>query len=183
MKEVHKIVINEDSDFWKSMREVANLDAEKAAAKAAEQARKETLARAEKRASEHKAYLESIKDYDKLEFKHESLRVAIKEIQTQNNKYYAKISENNKSQCNFINDLQNKCCHLLVIERKTSYRDEYDSWHDGPKERKCVECFLEEKEERYVEEPYEILGNSQVVLLRKTVDEKEFELEFDDLKW
>ena len=71
----------------------------------------------------------------------------------------------------------------MVLERKTSYLDEYDSWNDGPKERKCVECFLTEQEKRYEDKPYDDLNESKVVLLRRTIDDKEYELEFDDLKW
>jgi len=184
MKEVGpKISIKEGSEFWKSMQEAANLDAEKAATRAAEQARKETLARAAQRTAEKKAYLDSLVNYDELKSDHESLKLAIKECAIQNKKLYEKISENSKSQKTYQDTLQCKCYHSMVIERKTSYRDEYDSWHDGPRERKCVECFLTEQEERHVEKPYDDLNDSRVVLLRRTIDGKEYELEFDDLKW
>ena len=69
----------------------------------------------------------------------------------------------------------------MVLERETSWKDEYDQWCKGNNERKCLECFLVEQG-NYRNE-YDRLNKSTVVLLRQTIDNKEFELEFDDLKW
>lgn len=193
MREVHKITINPNSEFWKSVKESANLDAEKAAAAAADRARKEVLARAEKQAAERKAYLDSIKNYDQLEFKTQELRDKIEDCVTQRNELSKKSTDIWYLQEEYRKKIQSTCTHDMAIERRTSWRDEYDSWHDGHYERKCIECFLEEKSDYPVgdrrygkytgESKYHKLENSQVVLLRKTVNGKEYELEFDDLKW
>lgn len=193
MREVHKITINPNSEFWKSVKESANLDAEKAASAAADRARKEVLARAEKQAAERKAYLDSIKHYDKIEFKTQELRDKIEDCIAQRNELSKKSTDIWYLQEEYRKKIQTICTHEMVIERRTSYRDEYDDWHEGHYERKCIECFLEEKSEysagdkrygKYTgDSKYHKLENSQVVLLRKTVNGKEYELEFDDLKW
>jgi hypothetical protein len=172
-----KITINIDSDFWKSMQEAANLDAEKAATKAAEQARKETLARAAKRDAEHKAYLDSIYEYDAFIFPSDKEQGAIRESIARRLDFQKLVSKEYAIQDSLEKKIKESCCHDMVIERKTSYRDEFDYWHEGPYERKCVECFLVE------EQGYSKLKKSRVILLRRIVDGKEYELEFDDLKW
>lgn len=183
MKEVRKIVVKEDSDFWKSIKEAANLDAEKAAEKAAEQARKETLARAEKRATEHKAYLDSIKNYDKLDFKNGAKRARIEDSVKNRLALQKQVNEEYAIQSRLEAEIQESCAHEMVLERRSSYRDEYDTWHDGPKERKCIECFLTEQEKHYEEKPFNNLSKSKVIFLRRIIDDKEYELEFEDLKW
>jgi hypothetical protein len=191
MRPVQKITINKDSDFWKSMQKAAELDADKAAEQAAARARKETLERAEQRAAEKKAYLDSIRHYDKLEFKTEILREKIRQHGKHRAELQAQVSAEWSKEENLRKDLQRVCTHDLVLETRTSYRDDYDSWHDGHYERKCIECFLVEKSDEqpgtrryeYSKDKYRLLEKSQVVLLRKTVDGKEYELEFDDLKW
>lgn len=191
MREVRKITINPDSDFWKSIKESANVDAEKAAAAAADRARKEALARAEKLAVEKKAYLDSIRHYEKLEFKTEEFRERIREHGRRRSEYQAQVTAEWAKEENLRKDLQRVCSHDLVIEMRTSYRDDYDNWHDGHYERRCIECFLTEKSDyqpetrgyEYSRDRYKKLEKSQVVLLRKTVNGKEYELEFDDLKW
>lgn len=191
MKEIHGIRINPDSDFWKSMKEAANLDAEKAAAQAAERARKEALERAERIAKEKKAYLDSIRYIDKLEYKTEEIRKEVQECSRRREEYKRKASVEWEHQEIARKKLQAFCTHDLVIERKTTYTDEYGDWHDGHLERKCVECFLVEESDYAVNDrrygdhrrKYNKLEKSQPVLLRKVIDGKEFELEFSDLTW
>jgi len=191
MKPVSKITINKDSDFWKSMQKAAELDADEAAAHAAARARKETLDRAEKRAAEKKAYLDSIRHYDKIEFKDKLLRNQIQECIDRRAELSALVSKEWQKQEDLRKELQSKCLHKEAIEMRTSYRDDYDNWHDGHYERKCIECFLVEKSDglpgqrgyESSRDKYKKLEKSEVVLLRKTVDGKEYELEFDDLKW
>jgi len=191
MKPVQKISIKEGSDFWKSMQKSAELDADKAAEQAAERARKETLERAEKRAAEKKAYLDSIRHYDKIEFKDGLLRTQIQECIDRRAELNNLASKEWQKQEGLRKELQTKCSHDMALEMRTFYEDEYGSYHDGHYERKCIECFLVEKSDSlpgsrsydYSREKYKKLEKSQVVLLRKTVDGKEYELEFDDLKW
>jgi hypothetical protein len=191
MKPVQKIIFNKDSDFWKSMQKAAELDADKAAEQAANRARKETLERAEQRAAEKKAYLDSIRHYDKLEFKTEILREKIRQHGKRRAEFNAQASAEWAKEENLRKNLQRVCSHDLALETRTSYCDDYDTWHDGHYERKCIECFLvEESDEQpgtrryeYSNKKYRTLEKSQVVLLRKTVDGKEYELEFNDLKW
>lgn len=183
MKEVHKIIRKEGSDFWKNMQKAAGSveeDAEKAATEAADRARKEVLAKAAKRAAEDKAYRDSLKEYDKLEFNTHILRELIQQNANNRKALHDEINELWKIEKAKIAELQSQCKHEMVIERRTSWTDEYSQWHEGPHERKCVECFLveEQKHEGYVK-----LAKSQRVLLRRIVDGKEYELEFDDLKW
>jgi len=191
MRPVQKITINKDSDFWKSIQKSAELDAEEAATKAAARARKETLERAEKLAAEKQAYLDSIRHYDKLEFKNEKIREQIQECIALRADYSKLSSDQWQKQEELRKKLQAQCSHDMVIEMRTSYRDDYDSWHDGHYERKCIECFLVEQSDSlpgqrgydFSRDKYKKLEKSQVVLLRKTVDGKEYELEFEDLKW
>jgi hypothetical protein len=191
MKPVQKITINKDSDFWKSMQKAAELDADEAATRAAARARKETLERAEQRAAEKKAYLDSIRHYDKIEFKDRLLRTQIQECIDQRAELSILSSKAWQKQETLRKELQTKCSHDMVLEMRTTWEDEYGSYHDGHYERKCVECFLIEKSDYSIDsrsysngrEKYHKLEKSQVVLLRKTVDGKEYELEFDDLKW
>jgi hypothetical protein len=180
MKEVHKIVIKEGSDFWKAMQKAANLDPEQAAAEAAERARKEVEAKIAKRDAERKVYLDSLKEYDKLEFKSAPIRLRIEDSVANRKHLQKQVNEEYALQHRLEKEIQDSCSHEMVIERRTSWRDEYDQWHEGHYERKCVECFLveEQKNQGYVK-----LAKSQRVLLRRIVDGKEYELEFDDLKW
>lgn len=191
MKPINPIRIKEGSEFWKSMQDAANQDAEAAAASAAERARKEVLEKAEKRASETKAYLDSIRHYDKLEFKNQDIRQKIENCVARRAEIAKLASDAWIQQDEFHKELKAKCTHDMCIEIRTTYRDEYDNYHDGHYERKCIECFLVESSDyayssrsyRNGRETYKKLEKSQVVLLRKTVDGKEYELEFDDLKW
>lgn len=191
MREVHGIKIKPDSDFWKSMKEAANLDAEKAATQAAERARKETLERAERIAREKQAFLDSIRYLNKLEFKTQEIRKEIQECERRREEYRRKGSVEWAHQDELQKKLQATCTHDLVLERLTHYKDEYDSWHEGHHERKCIECFLVEESDYNVGDrsyghgrrKFNKLEKSQAILLRKMVDGKEFELEFDDLKW
>lgn len=193
MKKVGKIIIKKDSEFWKSMQEVANQDAEKAAAQAAERAKKEVLERAERRAAEKKAYEDSLRDYDSYPFENKTLITKLNNCYARISKLNAQLSKEYGEVEKLRKELQNKCSHKEVIERGTKWTDEYDQWHDGHYERKCVECHLVEKSDYPVsdkkygyfseESKYHKLEKSQVVLLHKTVGDKEFELEFDDLTW
>lgn len=193
MKEVGKIVIKKDSDFWKSMQKIINEDAEEAAAKAAERARKEVLERAEKRAAEKKAYEDSLRDYDSYPFENKALRAKISKCRDRISKLNAQLSKEYSEVEKLRKELQSKCSHKEVIEMRTKWTDEYEQWHDGHYERKCIECHLVEKSDYPVgdkkygyfseESKYHKLEKSQVVLLRKKVGNKEFELEFKDLEW
>jgi hypothetical protein len=181
MKQIGKIKINKDSDFWKQMQRAAELDVEKAAAAAAEHARKETQARIDKKAAQHKAFLDSLRYVDKLEFRNERLREQIRESVKDRAKLQEQISAKWVIEDAIRHELEVKCLHDMVLERETSWKDEYDQWCKGNNERKCLECFLVEQG-NYRNE-YDRLNKSTVVLLRQTIDNKEFELEFDDLKW
>ena len=191
MKPVQRITIDKGSDFWKSLQESANMDAEKAAAAAADRARKETLDRAERNALQKKAYLDSIRHYDKLEFKTETLREKIRQSAAHRAALKSQLKAEWAKEEVEREEHQKICSHDFVLEMRTSYRDDYDSWHDGHYERKCIECFLVEKSDYQIgehgyslsREKYKLLEKSEVVLLRKTIDGKEYELEFDDLKW
>jgi hypothetical protein len=190
-----KIAINKESEFWKSMQKAAGSveeEAEKAANEAAERARKEVLAKAAKRDAEHKAYLNSIHDYDSFYFPSDKERGAIGKSIARRIDLQKLVNNEYAIQSSLEKQIRESCCHDMVLERRTSYRDEFDSWHDGNYERKCIECFLIEEsvhkiDSRYYEsctsKKYSKLEKSRVVLLRKTIDGKEFELEFDDLKW
>lgn len=187
MRQVPRITINPDHPWAKE----AKIDAEQAATAAAERARKEVLERAAQRAAADKVYLDSIRHYDKLKFKNEELIEHIRHSSVRHGELLTQASEEWKRGDHYRKELQAKCSHDLVLEHRTSYTDEYEQWHDGHYERKCVECLLEEESSYRVDEcnysygrkKYAKLEKSQVVLLRKTIDGKEFELEFDDLKW
>lgn len=189
MKQVKPLIRNEESDFWKDMREAAQLDADKAAEHAAAQARKETLERAEKRAAEEKAYLDSIRDYDKLTFKSKALKKKIVQTNAAIKLLYHQAATKNKELVDYRKELQTQCAHEMVLEKRESYMDEYHYSHDGNYVRKCVECLLEEQStfkfgtKSYgSNKKFDKLEKSQVVILRRTLDGKEFELEFDDLQ-
>lgn len=190
MRQVGKITIKPDHPWAKE----ANIDAEAAATAAAEKARKEVLERAAQRAAAEKAYRDSLKNYDKLEFKTQDLRDSIVASRTRRAELNAQVSEEWKRQEHYRTQLQDKCSHQMVIEHRTTWCDEYDSYHDGHYERKCIECFLVEESDYRVDErgygrtsshskKYHKLEAAQIVLLRRTIDSKEYELEWDDLKW
>jgi hypothetical protein len=181
MKEIHPI--NKDSDFWKSINKANELDPEKAAAQAAERARKEVLDKIAERDAVRKAFLDSLRYIEKLEFKTQVLRDQIKECEIHRAELSRQSGAAWAKEERLIKEIQNVCTHDLCIEIRTSYRDEYDSWHDGHYERKCIECFLVEESDGYGCKKYNKLEKSQVILLRKVVEDKEFQLEFDDLKW
>jgi hypothetical protein len=193
MRQVGKITIKEDSEWGKALRRDAEVDAEQAATAAAEKARKEVLDRASKRAAEAKVYRDSIRYYDRLTFENQGLIDSILASRARRQELDTQSSEEWKRQEHYRQQLQEKCHHQMVIEHQTSWQDEYESYHDGHYERKCVECLLVEESTYHPNERnygysraskvYVKLLNSQVVLLRKTIDGKEYELEFDDLKW
>lgn len=193
MRQVGKITINPDSDFGKLLLKDAEVDAEQAATAAAKRARKEVLDRAARRAAEDKAFRESLKYYDKITFANQNLRDSIQDSKKRRDELNAQASEEWKRQEHYLKQLQEKCSHQMVIEHRTSWQDEYESYHDGHYERKCVECFLVEQSTYHpTDRNYGFGGNakiyaklisSQVVRLHKTVDGKEYELEFDDLTW
>jgi len=189
MKQIGRITLNPDHPWAKE----AKIDAEQAATAAAERARKEVLDRATKRAAEEKAFRDSIKYYDKLKFVNQDLINSVLASKKRRDELNAQASEEWKRQEHYRQQLQGKCSHEMVIEHRTTWTDEYDSYHDGHYERKCAECFLVEQSDQHPSEHnygygsrtkvYTKLLNSQVVLLRKVVDGKEFELEFNDLTW
>src|SRR5208282_6230111 len=95
----------------------------------------------------------------------------------------AQASEEWNRQEHYRQQLQEKCSHQMVIEHQTSWQDEYESYHDGHYERKCVECFLVEESTYHpthrnygsgdYSRVYAKLLHSQVVRLRRVVDGKE----------
>ncbi len=192
MKEVAgKVVIKKDTDFWKSMQKVLNEDPEEAAAKAAERARQEVIERNKKRAAEQKAYEDSLRDYDSYPFENKVIRAKINKCRDRIGKLNAKLSKEYKEAADLRKELQSKCSHKEVIERGTTWQDEYEEYHPGYFQRKCIDCgIMEESSYRVNDRSYEHgskkydrLEKSQVVLLRKKVGNKEFELEFKDLEW
>ena len=190
MKQVGQIKIKEDSDLWKSIQKSRELDPEKAAARAAEKARKEVQEEIAKREAERKAYLDSLRFLENLEFKTQNLRDQIKKCEARRAKLRKQASEEWDKEEQLIKEIQKTCTHEMCIEMQITYKDEYDDWHDSHYERKCIECFLVEESSTPInyarfssERKYHKLEKSQVVLLRQTVDDKEYELEFDDLKW
>lgn len=193
MKQVGKIIINKDSDFGKSLLKEAEVVAEEAAALAAERARKEVLARATQRAAAQKAFQDSLKYYDQLAFKNQNLIDSILASRARRSELDAQSHEEWKRQEHYHKQLQEQCFHEMAIEHRTTWSDEYDTYHDGDYERKCVECLLVEESSYHPSERnyglgsrskvYSKLLNSQIVRLRKMVDGKEFELEWDNLKW
>jgi hypothetical protein len=187
MKEVHKIILKEGSALWKAKKNVPIEEAaEKAALDAADKARKEVLANAAKREAADKAYRDSIKEYDRLVFQSDPERKQIQESIARRKYLEKQVSDEYATQKSIDKEIKDCCPHEMVVERRTSWRDEYDSWHEGPYERKCIECFLVEEQKYYADtnkKCYSKLEKSQRVLLRRIVDGKEYELEFDDLKW
>jgi hypothetical protein len=189
MKEIRTIKINPDSDFWKATKRQD--DPEAAAVLAAERARKEVEERNAKREAERKAYLGAIRYHDFLQFKTQELRDQIMECEERRDNLRLQQSQEWEKQSALLQKVQNLCLHEMCLEKRTSYTDEYGGWHDGHYERKCIECFLVEESDRLVTDnyyeksrkKYNKLEKAVVVMLRKVVDDKEFELEFDDLKW
>lgn len=188
MREVYTIKINPDSDFAKSA--VRQDDPEAAALAAAERARREVQDRLTRQEAERKSYADSLRYLDKIEFKNEKLRRSIGLSQKILIEYKALISEEYDVKVSAIKELQKLCEHKEVIEQQTSYKDEYDDWHSGHWERKCIECFLVEESSYHTSSrayggtnKYSKLEKATPILLRKIVDGKEYQLEFDDLKW
>jgi hypothetical protein len=178
------VKLKEGSDLWNLMKERENLDPEKEAQKAAEAARKRAQAELDKRAAEHQAYLDSLRYIEKMEFKTADIRRTLEVYHSQ----YNELKEQASKQWSLVDktrkELQEKCTHDLVIERQTRYNDEYDQWHDGPMQRKCIECYLVEENYDYsLSKKYDKLRNSKVILLRRTINGEVYEVEFDDLKW
>jgi hypothetical protein len=157
------------------------LDPDKAAEIAAERARKETLEKIARKKATDQAYLDSLCNYDEQVFETGSIRESIIEARKELNKLHKKYIDVYKKLDTKVKELQTKCSHGKVIERKTSYSDEYGTWHDGPMERKCIECFLVEQDD--YEDHYCGLAKSKVVILRTEKDGETYILEFDDLKW
>lgn len=178
------IKLKEGSFLADLIRERENLDPEKEAQKAAEAARKKAQAELDKRAAEHQAYLDSLRFFEKMEFKTADIRRTLEVYLSQ----YNELKERASKQWSLVDqtrkELQEKCTHDLAIQRQTRYNDEYGDWHDGPMERKCIECYLvEENYDFSLSKKYDKLRNSKVILLRRTINGEVYEMEFDDLKW
>jgi hypothetical protein len=116
---------------------------------------------------------------DKLICKQRGLRTRITSLRAKHKALTSKASEIWKKSDELLKRLQNKCPHQYCLERKTSWRDEYDSWHDGYPERKCVDCFLKENSDW---KGYQKLDKSTVIELVTHQGEKIFSLEFEDLE-
>ena len=193
MREVRPITIKKDSELWKQLQKEAEHTAEQVAAAAADRAKKEFLEKATQKAAAEKAYRDSIKHYDGLYFANKGLQDAILASKARRAELDVQSHEEWKRQEHYRKQLEEKCSHEMVIEHRTTYCDDYDHYHDGDYERKCIECFLAETSTYHPTDRnygfgsnakvYTKLLKSQVVLLRKTIDGKEYELEFDDLKW
>jgi hypothetical protein len=192
MRKAGKIQIKQGSNFW-NMIHKDDKDIEEAAAEAADHVRKELLDKAAKKAAEQKAYQDSIHYYDRISFAKPSqilrdkiikCRDKYNEFETKQSIEWAKLEE-------FRKELQEKCLHEMALEIRTSYKDEYDQWHEGHYERKCIECFLVEESDygvgdrlySYGRKKYNKLEKAKVVELRETINGEEFQLEFEDLKW
>src|ERR1700679_2147141 len=145
MKKIARIKIKEGSSFMKMIEESINIDPEKIAAEAAERARKEATERLNKRKAEQKAYLESIRHYDELVFINEPLREKILKLESRIATLNKQLSAENKKKEETRKQLQAKCLHDMVLERRTTYKDDYDNWHDGNYERKCLEFVVTEE--------------------------------------
>lgn len=190
MKQVGKIVIKPNSDFWKTQNKTIEQEAEEAANAAAQRARKEVLERAAAREAARKAYLDSIRYVDKLQFKNQSLLDKIAKVNDRIRSLNDKLHLEFDKVRALREELQKNCSHDEVIERTTKYTDEYEQWHDGHSERKCLECHLVEessypRDDRmytYGSKKYDRLENSKVVLLMQKSGDKEFQLEFNDIK-
>lgn len=190
MKKTSKIIRKPDSDFWKEMEAAATqFNAEKAATEAAERARKETLERAARYEAAQKAYLDSIKYYDDLTFDNSDIIGEINKSKEEINSLQIQLSEVYLKKKNLFEKLKRKCSHKMVLERRTSWTDEYGDWHEGNSERKCIECLLEEESTYPVEsrsygsnKKFDHLEKSQVVNLRRIINGVEYELEYDDIK-
>jgi hypothetical protein len=115
---------------------------------------------------------------DKVVIKHKSLRNRIAALLVKHKALTTKASEIWQKQYELLKQMQSKCKHELVLERKTSWRDEYDDWREGYPERKCIDCFLEEKSNH---DGYKKLAKSTVIDLITKDGDKIFSLEFEDL--
>jgi hypothetical protein len=115
---------------------------------------------------------------DKLVVQHKSFRIKIGSLLKKYRDLTARASIIWKKQSELLQQMQSKCNHEYVLERKTSYRDEFDYWYDGYPERKCIDCFLEEKSDR---DGYKKLAKSTVIELIMTKGDKVFSLEFEDV--
>lgn len=192
MKKVDDAIkVKKGSDLWNLIKERENLDPEKEAQKAADFARKKAQAELDEREIKRKAYLDSLCYYEKLEFANQDLRSKIEFCCRQYEKLQSQAGQESRKSKEILKELQEKCSHDMSIEKRTTYTDEYDQWHDGHFERKCIECFLVEKSDylpsdrsfAYGHKKYVKLLKSKVVLLRKTINGEVYEIEFDDLKW
>lgn len=180
MKEIGKIRINPNSDFWKSIKAENEKTADQVAAEAAEKARKEYLARQARIEAANKAYLDSIRHYDQIEFEHDDIRQQIAASLKRRRDLEAKVSKEWKKEEELRKKLQATCSHKECIEHKTYWSNEWDDRLEGPMERKCITCFLVDREK---DRRFHTLANSVVVNMRRTVKNKEYELDFDDLTW
>jgi hypothetical protein len=115
---------------------------------------------------------------EKVLVKHKGLRDKINSLLNKYRKLTDQASEIWNKQNILMKQMQGKCAHDLVLERKTSYRDEYDSWHDGYPERKCIDCFLVETEDR---DGFKKLAKSTIIELIIHKEDKIFSLEFEDV--
>ena len=116
---------------------------------------------------------------DKLVIKHKGLRTRIASLLEKYRNLTARASTIWQKQNELLQQMQFKCDHQYVLERTTSYRDEYDEWHNGYPERKCIDCFLVEKS---LCDGYKKLDKSTVIELIMNQGEKIFSLEFEDLQ-
>lgn len=115
---------------------------------------------------------------DVLLVKHKGLRIKIASLLDKYRDLKARAAAIWQKQNELLKQMQSKCDHQYTLERKTSWRDEYDSWHDGYPERKCIDCFLEEKSNHI---GYQKLAKSTVIELITNKEDKIFSLEFEDL--
>jgi len=130
--------------------------------------------------------LNSIQDYDadSLPVFEPKMQERIEKISKKLNDLNLKTRQTIDKKSALIKQLQNKCQHEECLEEETTYRDEYDSYHDGPKIRFCIKCFYKEAEYGYssVRKNFEVLKNSKIVRLYKIIDNKKYELEIKDLE-
>jgi hypothetical protein len=116
---------------------------------------------------------------EKVILKQKGLKVKIVSLEEKYNKLTAQASTIYQKKTELVNRLQSKCEHELCLERTTSYKGEYDEWHNNYPERKCVDCFLVDKSNY---NGYNKLKNSQVIELVIKKEDKVFSLDFEDLK-
>lgn len=173
MRKIYKIKFN--SEFWKNIKESA-----KSAEKLPDWAK-----------SPKTPDPPQIFDIDKLTFKHSLFQLKLKKLIDRRQKLYDKAKEIQSKVIDITKIFQDKCLHQMCLEKRTSYKDEYDDWHDDHFERKCIECLLTEKSSYLINDiyykssdtKYDKLEKSQVVQLRKIIDNEEYEVEFEDLKY